>query len=159
MKNWKKFILLAFIGFFCIVVAFNSCDNGNETKIDGSEVQKTYTGTEVPGMKNSMIIIKDVGVTDVQMTGILNELKRIYNDSGWSAFQNDFEIVVLEIRVKSGNAVPVRNGTTFEITCNDSISNIEPIMVNIALGFAKHFDSSKNTVRLAMVNTKLQKMI
>ena len=45
MKNWKKFILSAFIGLFCIGVTFVACDNGTTNDSPTGPTVGITTGT------------------------------------------------------------------------------------------------------------------
>lgn len=137
MKNWKKFILIAFIGLFGIACTFVACDNRNGTNteidIDGSKTEKT--GYTIPGMTTSIVVIKEIGVTDVQMTNVLDNISQIYQQNGWITIcKTGFEDGrITQIRIVSGNGL-IKDGTILKIGYQNIKDDIDNFMGDVAVG-------------------------
>ena len=102
-RKIKAGFLAGAMGFATVLtpMTFTACPTNKEQEKNGSEEQKG--GYTIPGVSAS--IIKEIGVTDAEMTIILEHLTQAYNGMS-NGFKNNFnEVINFEIRVIAGSGV------------------------------------------------------
>ena len=146
----KAGLLTGIMGVATVVapLAFTACDNGTtpQQQLDGSESQKS--GYTVSGMTNAIDIIKEIGVTDAQMMGVLTSISNIYQIQGWiDLCKDNFENgMITKISIVPGSEL-TKNGTVLKIGCLNIPDDIDEFMVEIAYGVITL--NKSNAIKLA----------
>jgi len=128
MKNFRKWVLVAILAIFGIIIGFMACDkdNGNNDP----------TLHEYGKLDNVIPIYRSGNVTEEKMATALAKIQTAYTDGITAGnFEADFQIIIKSIHVTLGTDI-VKNGNIIEYGCDTIEAYPGTAFAMIAMGEA-----------------------